>query len=280
LPDPAVASLEYVAQACALPLWLVRRWGERASFAELLRRGLWFARPASLWLRVNPLRTTREDLLALLATQGVQARPGPHPQAVRLEEHAAVRDLPGYGDGLFTVQDESAMRVASAVAPRPGWQVLDLCAAPGGKTTHLAELMRDEGRVAACDLDGERLVRVTEQAKRLGLGIIETHPLDGRSSATFGGETFDAVLVDVPCSNTGLLTRGPEARWRLRPENLRSLTELQRPLLQQAARLVKPAGVLVYSTCSLEPEENQEMARWILREQPGLVLEAEEEQTP
>src|SRR5262249_47827000 len=143
-----------------------------------------------------------------------------------------------------------------------------------------AELMRNEGRVIACDLDADRLQRVTEQAKRLGLGIIETHPLDGRSSGALGTETFDAVLVDVPCSNTGVLNRRPEARWRLRPENLRSLTKFQKPLLQQAARVVKPAGVLVYSTCSLEPEENQEMARWILREQPELVLEAEEEQIP
>jgi 16S rRNA (cytosine967-C5)-methyltransferase len=280
LPDPAVASLEYVAQACSLPLWLVRRWSERASFEELLRGGLWFARPAPLWLRVNPLRTTRDDFLALLAEHGVEARPGTHPQAVCLEEHTAIRDLPGHRDGHFTVQDESAMRVASAVAPRPGWQVLDLCSAPGGKTTHLAELMHNAGRVVACDLDAERLRRVTEQAKRLDLGIIETHPLDDRSSAALGIETFDAVLVDVPCSNTGVLNRRPEARWRLRPESLRSLTELQKPLLRQAARLVKPAGVVVYSTCSLEPEENQEMARWILREQPGLVLEAEEEQSP
>jgi 16S rRNA (cytosine967-C5)-methyltransferase len=277
LPDPAVAPLEYVAQACALPLWLVQRWGERCSFDELLRRGLWFARPAPLWLRVNPLRTTRDAFLARLAAQGVSAQPGTHPQAVRLEQHAAIRDLPGYGDGLFTVQDESAMRVASAVAPRPGWQVLDLCAAPGGKTTHLAELMHNEGRVVACDLDAERLVRVSEQAGRLGLGIIETRPLDGQQLPEI--ETFDALLVDVPCSNTGVLNRRPEARWRLRPESLRQLAELQRPLLIQGSRLVRPGGVLVYSTCSIEPEENQEMARSLLREVPGFVLEAEEEQS-
>jgi 16S rRNA (cytosine967-C5)-methyltransferase len=190
------------------------------------------------------------------------------------------------------VQDESAMRVAQALAPAPGSSVLDLCAAPGGKTTHLAELMGNAGRVVACDVDPDRLRTVADLAGRLGLSIVETQvlgvpcprrPVPGRTSSEGPrghGTQFDAVLVDVPCSNTGVLGRRPEARWRLGPDDFRHLVPLQTRLLLQGYERLRPGGALVYSTCSIEPEEDGGVVRAVLAGVRDLGLEAEAEQVP
>jgi 16S rRNA (cytosine967-C5)-methyltransferase len=279
LPDPATKSVEYLS-AFSLPRWLARRWAERYPWDECVRLGFWFAGPAPLWLRVNPLRTDRDSFLAALRQAGIAAEPGDHPQAVRLEESASIRELPGYAEGWFTVQDQSAMRVASALDPRPGWRVLDLCAAPGGKTTHLAELMRNEGQIIACDVDDDRLKTVSELCGRLGVGIVEARRLHPETNEEPPPGPFDGVLVDVPCSNTGVLGRRPEVRWRLRPADFTHLVRLQTKLLLWAGERVRPSGVVVYSTCSTEPEENGGVVRSALQGLRELVLEAEEEQVP
>jgi 16S rRNA (cytosine967-C5)-methyltransferase len=280
LPDPATQPADYLARGFALPLWLADRWLRRYGPEECWRQGFWFAGPAPMTLRCNPLRVGREELLAALNGAGFAAFAGEHPQAVRLRESATVRDLPGYDAGWFSVQDESAMRVASALSPEPGWKVLDLCAAPGGKTTHLAELMRDEGRVVACDADARRLQTVTALARRLSLGSVEARVLDPRRPDDLPAGPFDAALVDAPCSNTGVLGRRPEVRWRLRPEALRELVPLQQRLLGLALSRVRPGGVVVYSTCSALPEENRAVVEAVLRQQAGLALEADEEAVP
>jgi 16S rRNA (cytosine967-C5)-methyltransferase len=278
LPQPREKPVQYLAAAFALPMWLVQRWLERLGYPECLRRGFWFIATPPLWLRVNPLRATREQLLTALAAAGVAAEAGPHPQAIRLIDHAAIAELPGYADGWFTVQDAAAMQVASALAPAPGSRVLDLCAAPGGKTMHLAELMGNLGRVVASDIDGRRLARLPESATRLGISIIETQVVDAEGEPPPG--PFNAALVDAPCSNTGVLGRRPEVRWRLQERELGFLQSLQVCLLRLAAERVKHGGKLVYSTCSIEPEENQQVVRAILQEMPALTLEQEAEQSP
>jgi len=277
-PSPEVDFVGYLSAAFALPSWLARRWVARHPVSECLRLGFWLARPSRLWLRINPLRTAREQCLQALAAVGVAAEAGTYPQAILLHETRPIRELPGFAEGWWTVQDESAMWVASALNPPPGGTVLDLCAAPGGKATHMAELMRNEGCIIACDVDGRRLAHVTELAARLGIGIIETHRLGDNAEAPAG--PFDAVLVDVPCSNMGVLGRRPEARWRLQPEDITHLRSLQGRLLRQALGRVKPGGAVVYSTCSVEPEENGEVVRAVLADVAGLELEAEEERRP
>jgi len=277
LPDPAAHPVEYVAAGFGLPDWLVHRWMPRYGVEECHRLGFWFAGPAGLTLRCNPLRIEREAMLAALREAGHSAEASEHPQAIRLHEAGPIRDLPGYAEGWFSVQDESAMRVASALAPEPGESVLDLCSAPGGKTTHLAELMRNTGRIVACDVDEQRLQTVRTLAQRLGLTIIETCRLSGVDAPT---GLFDRVLVDVPCSNTGVLGKRPEVRWRLRPGDLRHLVELQTRLLRLAVQRVRPGGAIVYSTCSIEPEENRQVVETVLRHSPRLRLETEEESIP
>jgi 16S rRNA (cytosine967-C5)-methyltransferase len=279
LPEPASHPVEYLAAGFALPAWLVRHWAERYPPEECYRLGFWFAGPAPVTLRVNPLRTTREDFLAACAAAGVSAEAGEHPQAVRLREHVPVRDLPGYAEGWFCVQDESAMQVASALVPEPGATVLDLCAAPGGKATHLAELMGDRGTVVACDPDPGRLQTVASLAGRLGLSAVQTRPVS-RTLEDVPAGPFDAVLADVPCSNTGVLGRRPETRDRLRPGDLAELAALQERLLHAAADRVRPGGVVVYSTCSIEPEENGGVVRRVLEARPELRLESEADAVP
>jgi 16S rRNA (cytosine967-C5)-methyltransferase len=277
LPDPTTKPVEYLT-AFSLPPWLAQRWSERYPWDECLRLGFWFGGPAPLWLRVNPLHTDRDAFLAALRQANVAAEPGDHPQAVRLEESASIRELPGYAEGWFTVQDQSAMRVATALDPQSGWRVLDMCSAPGGKTTHLAELMHNKGRIVACDVDEERLKTVAALCGRLGIGIVETRCLSPDEAPPAG--PFDAVLVDVPCSNTGVMGRRPEVRWRLTPQDFLYLVRLQMKLLLWAGERVRPGGVVVYSTCSIEPEENGAVVRSALRELRGLELEAEESQVP
>jgi 16S rRNA (cytosine967-C5)-methyltransferase len=277
LPDPATHPVEYLS-AFSLPRWLAQRWYTRHPWEECLRLGFWFAGPAPLWLRVNTLRIDRDSFLAALGQAGIAAEPGEHPYAVRLEESASVRELPGYEQGWFTVQDQSAMRAAAALNPEPGWRVLDLCAAPGGKTTYLAELMGDRGEILACDVEDNRLHTVSELCARLGITIVKTKCLHPEANEEPPSGPFDAILVDVPCSNTGVLGRRPEVRWRLRPGDLPRLVTLQTKLLLQAGERVKPDGVIVYSTCSVEPEENQQVVRAALQGLPELTLEAEEEQ--
>jgi 16S rRNA (cytosine967-C5)-methyltransferase len=233
-----------------------------------------------LWLRVNTLRTDRPTILAALPAAGIGAEVGGHPQAIRLAEHAQVRELPGFADGWFAVQDASAMRVASALAPKPGDIVLDLCAAPGTKTTHLAELMANRGRIVACDVDEGRLQTLRDLAGRLGVTIVETHRLNARQNEPPPTGPFDAILVDAPCSNTGVLGRRPEARWRLREGDLGELVELQTRLLLHAVERLTPGGKVVYSTCSVEPEENGQVVRRVLETMPRLTLDADEEMTP
>jgi 16S rRNA (cytosine967-C5)-methyltransferase len=279
LPDPQSHQVEYVGLAFGLPPWLVRRWVERYPADECIRLGFWFAGPAPLTIRINPRRTTREAFLAACAGANLAAQPGDHPQAVRFRDSVPVRELPGFGDGWFSVQDESAMQVASATEPQPGMTVLDLCAAPGGKATHLAELMQDRGRVVACDSDPMRLQTVTTLAARLGLTCIETRTVS-RTFDNVPDGPFDAVLADVPCSNTGVLGRRPEVRHRLRPADLQELTALQEGLLLAAADRVRPGGVLVYSTCSIEPEENGGIVRRVLSRRPELRLESEDDAVP
>ena len=279
LPDPATDPVGYLEAGFSWPRWLAERWLPRYGWEECVRLGFWFAGPAPLWLRVNRLRTDRESYLRRLAEAGVGAEPGAYPQALRLKGPHSIRDLPGYAEGDFSVQDETSMRVGSAVAPEPGWRVLDLCSAPGGKTTHLAELMDNHGEIVACDIDERRLGTLTNLCQRLGVSIVETAVLrpDGEAPS---GPPFDAALVDVPCSNTGVLGRRPEVRWRLTPTDLRHLVPLQTRLLLQAAGRVRPGGVVVYSTCSIEPEENGAVVRAALQGLRDFELEAEEESRP
>ncbi|MBI3860537.1 MAG: 16S rRNA (cytosine(967)-C(5))-methyltransferase RsmB [Planctomycetia bacterium] len=278
-PDPERDWPGYFASAFSFPHWLAGRWQQRFNRDEQMRLGFWFNTPAQLCLRVNTLRTTREALLESLAHAQISARAGNHPESIVFEESAFVQRLPGYDDGWFAVQDESAIAAGTLLDPSPGERVLDLCSAPGGKTAHLAALMHNHGRILATDVDDIRLQRVTETCRRLGVQIVETRKMP-RDSTDLGHETFDRILLDVPCSNTGVLGKRPEARWRLRSEDLTELPAIQSRLLRTACDCLAPGGRIVYSTCSIEPEENRAVVQALLDERRELTLVHEQDHVP
>jgi 16S rRNA (cytosine967-C5)-methyltransferase len=194
----------------------------------------------------------------------------PDEAVLRIKGPRAVTQLPGFEEGLFIVQDLTASRPVGLLAPRPGWTVLDLCAAPGVKTTQLAEVTGDAAKIIATDIDTERLKKVEENSDRLGINSIEVVPYGQLSDIK-----FDCVLLDVPCSNTGVLARRIEARYRIRPEAVTDLTKTQYELLEKAAGLLKPQGKICYSTCSIQKQENCELIKKFLHKHPDFNLELE-----
>jgi len=213
-------------------------------------------------------------VLAELAAAGVAARPHENGLSIVLDDTRDVTSLEAFARGAIQPQDPTATAVGLACGPRPGMKVLDLCAAPGTKTTHLAELMGNQGGIVAADVSREKLDRITESCRRMGITIVQPILADSVGSLESGG--FDLVLADVPCSNTGVLARRAEARWRFSPEALSKLVEDQKFLARAAGHFVRPGGRLVYSTCSIEPQEDGEVARWLARSEPPVRLVREE----
>ncbi|MEB3826479.1 16S rRNA (cytosine(967)-C(5))-methyltransferase [Phormidium sp. CCY1219] len=265
----------------SFPDWIVAYWVEQLGVEETQQLCEWFNHSPTLDLRVNPLRSSREAVETALKSAGVQVSPVPHlPQALRLSAGAgAVQNLPGYGEGWWTVQDSSAQLVGYLLAPQPGEVAIDACAAPGGKTTHIAELMGDEGTIWACDRTASRLKKVPENAQRLQIESVQIVRGDSRELSQFQ-DVGDRVVLDAPCSGLGTLHRRADARWRQTPENIEQLSQLQGELLAGVARWVKPGGVLVYATCTLHPLENEAVIREFLRDRPHWRIEPPESGTP
>jgi 16S rRNA (cytosine967-C5)-methyltransferase len=178
--------------------------------------------------------------------------------------------LPAFREGRFMVQDEAAQLVGYLLSPLPGETVLDACAAPGGKAMHLAEQMRDRGEVAALESDVQRIGRITENSRRLGISIVR--PLRG-DAATFSTGAYDRVLIDAPCSGLGVLRRHPDGRWTKQEGTIAERAVLQAAILKNCSKLLKPGGVLVYATCTTEPEENEDIVRSFLAHTVGFTLD-------
>ena len=278
-PHPDTHPCQYFAAAFSFPEWLAGRWNRRMGAEELFRLGFWFNAPPHLFLRVNELKTTRDAYFHTLESAKIPASAADLGPAIRLEGSIRIENLPGFAEGMVSVQDLSAMHAAEWLDPAPGSSVLDLCAAPGGKTTHLAERMHNQGRIVAVDVEQERLAQVSSACERLGISIVEPH-LDSRDLIHVPAGPFDAALVDAPCSNTGVLGKRPEARWRITAADLAELPVLQRRLLKTAAALVRPGGKMLYSTCSIEPEENGDVVQKFLADAPGWRLDRELRHTP
>jgi len=272
-PDAAQA----LAVRYSVPGWLSRRWVERlgVASAEVACEGVSDAPP--LTLRVNQLITTREALLEAFAQAGIAAKPTRvSPFGILIEEGGSVSSLPGFQEGAFYVEDEAAQLIPPLLDPQPDDITLDACAAPGGKSTHLADLMHNKGTIFAVDRKGARLDLLRSNCRRLGvqnvvpivgdirqplewIPMIETGgPLSVKKARV--GEAFaDRILVDAPCSGLGVLRRHPEAKWRKGEQALLRHQALQCQTLEAVAPCLRPGGVLVYSTCSTEPEENEDV---------------------
>jgi 16S rRNA (cytosine967-C5)-methyltransferase len=255
-------------QQHSMPSWLVSRWVARFGAEETAKLLKASDTPAKLTLRVNDIAMETDGYQRLLADKGVIAdRSKLVPTCLIITDRKSIKGpvekLPGYDDGIFSIQDEAAAFVGQVMAPQSSDVVIDLCAAPGGKTLNISEMMNNKGRIIAIDKHEKRLNLVKENRLRLGLTNIETYAADG---TTYEHPPVDKVLVDAPCSGTGVINKRSDIRLKLKETDIAEVNAIQKALLTNAAKLVKPGGVLVYSTCSIEREENEEMVTWFLNE--------------
>ncbi|MDU4961450.1 MAG: 16S rRNA (cytosine(967)-C(5))-methyltransferase RsmB [Sporomusaceae bacterium] len=274
-PDRESDPARHLALTYFHPQWLVDRWLKRlgTDAAEQLLAAN--NQTPLLSLRTNTLKTTRQELLNRLGEEGVTAAPSLWtPEGIVCREYPSLGSLASLKQGLFQVQDESSMLVAHVMDPRPGEFIIDACAAPGGKSTHLAALMHNQGQILAVDLFDHKIALLNENAARLGISCIRTLAADATAlSGQFAGKA-DRVLVDAPCSGLGVLRRKPDSRWRKNETQLRELPQLQAAILADASLCVKPGGILVYSTCTTEPEENECVVKRFLTANPQFSLQA------
>lgn len=277
---------EEPARGYSHPQWLWERWAQRWGRAQAVALMEWNNAPPPTCARVNTLKTDPGALLARWREENVEydfiRRDWLEANLVfELKSAPPLSRLASFREGGFYVQDPSTLLAVAVMDPRPGEQILDLCAAPGGKLAYAAQRMRNEGRVVAYDSKPARRELIRQNCARLGVQIAAIAEAVEASGARLAGTAppmihrFDRVLVDAPCSNTGVMRRRVDLRWRLRAADIAQLAESQFGLLRQAAGLVKAGGVLVYSTCSLEPEENEGVIQRFLEEHPGWRLDFE-----
>lgn len=256
------------------PDWIVTLWLEQFGYEATERLCDWLNQPPHIDLRVNPMQATLEQVEVVMQHHGIAVhRAPPLPQALRLGDNVgAIWQLPGFKDGWWTVQDSSSQLASHLLNPQPGDMVIDACAAPGGKTTHMAELMGDRGTIWACDRNPSRLKKLRENIERLQLHSIHICTNDSRQITCFTNQA-DRVLLDAPCSGLGTLHRHADARWRQTPETVKELAQLQHDLINHVATWVKPGGILVYSTCTLNPSENEAIVQTFLSNHPNWQID-------
>jgi 16S rRNA (cytosine967-C5)-methyltransferase len=268
----AMGREERLSVETAHPLWMVRRWVSRYGYrgAETLCR--WNNIQAPLVLRVNTLRLTREALIQTFAASGLTARAGSYsPEAVTVRDfRGSPVALPKFEEGWFQVQDEAAQVVSHCLAPKAGERILDACAGLGGKTSHIAQLMGDRGRIEATDTSVTRLSLLSENVGRLGMKSISIIPYKdflGRLRGLRGA--YDRILVDAPCSGLGVIRRHPDIKWNREAASVESLSAEQKSLLVVLAPLLRAGGTMVYAVCTQEPEETREVVEGFLAGHPG-----------
>jgi 16S rRNA (cytosine967-C5)-methyltransferase len=257
------------------PLWLVRRWLEEMGEEETLKICVINNQISPLILRANTLKIDRGNLIEKLREKGLSPYPTPFSEeGILVSNPPPISELPFLKEGLYIIQDEASQLVISILDPKPGERILDACASPGGKTTHIAQRMGNEGEVYALDLTMEKLGLIKEMCQRLGIKIVKTIKGDATNSLPIPeGLEFDRVLADVPCSGFGTIRRNPDLKWRRGEEDIRRLSDLQSSILRKLSFYVKKGGILVYSTCTVFHEENEDVVEKFLDEHPEFRLD-------
>jgi 16S rRNA (cytosine967-C5)-methyltransferase len=274
-PDRVSNPEEYLAARYSHPIWLTRQWLEQLGLEGAEELAAAMAEPPPFTIRVNTLRITREALLVRLAGEGVTCTPTTwSPDGIRLNHSGAITRLPSFRDGLFTVQDESSQLAPLFLQPPKGGRVLDACAAPGGKSTQIAQLMGDSGEIFACDVNHKKLRMIRETCDRLGIESVRTFTMDATvPSNAIKETTFHAIMVDAPCSGLGVIRRNPEGKWWKSPADLAVLALTQLDILENLALYLEPDGVLLYATCSTSRQENEEVVEAFLYRHPEFAVE-------
>ncbi|MDD3012721.1 MAG: 16S rRNA (cytosine(967)-C(5))-methyltransferase RsmB [Candidatus Gastranaerophilales bacterium] len=247
------------------PEWLVERWLHNYGTDDTIKICKYNNLSSKLTIRVNTLNISKEDLKEFFKENEISFSDDRMVNdCLILHQKGDIKEIPGFKEGYWLVQSESSSLVSIVLDPKENEKILDLCSAPGGKTTHIADLMNNKGKIIAVDLNPKRLEKVKENCLRLGISSVEYQAADAKEYSH--DEQFDRVLIDAPCSNTGVLAKRIDARWKKTKEDIKNLAKLQLEILNNAAKLVKQNGIIVYSTCSIEPEENQEVITKFLEE--------------
>lgn len=265
---------EYLSIKYSHPLWLVQRWIKE--FGEEFTKNLLKANneTPNLSVRVNTLKTTKEELIKVLEENDLMVKECKYANDGLILGHVSRLDkLEPFKKGLFQVQDESSMLVASVLDPKPNEKVLDICAAPGGKSTHMAQLMKNQGEILARDIYEHKLNLIRENVNRLGIKNINTQIWNATEIDLSKIEYYDKVLVDAPCSGFGIIRRKPELRYNKTDEDIVEISNLQFEILKAASKYVKENGVLVYSTCTIEEMENEQLINRFLKENKDFSIE-------
>lgn len=270
-PSPEEDQIKYLSVVYSHPVWMVKRWVSRYGFAATEKLLIANNEKPELTLRVNRLKTDVPSVLSYLDQHQVPYSKSAYVDYfIKVKHLADISQSEAFRQGLFTVEDESAGLPCLLLSPQPGERIIDLCAAPGGKTTFIGEIMKNIGEIVAVDRYESKLRFIRESCDRLGIRNVKAVLDDGTS---YHGEIADRVLVDAPCTGLGVLSKKPDIKWKREPEDIAGLTELQLQLLENAALLVKPGGVIVYSTCTIEPEENSGLVKKFLTLHPSFVLD-------
>jgi len=264
----------YLQHICSMPVWLTKELMRLLPNVEARAFGEALALAAPHSLRVNSLKANRSQLLDLLADAGHQAHASMFaPEGVIIDRRADSR-LPGDAEGLYQVQDEASMLIAHLLDVQPGQKILDCCAAPGGKTTHIAALTNNQAEIVALDKYPQRIELIEQGAKRLGCTCIKPQVCDlSEPPAQLEEQSFDRILLDAPCSGLGVLRRNPESRWNKSAVNIKELAQLQQEILFHVAPLLKPGGKLLYSVCSFTLQETDAIVEDFLQAHPQFQLE-------
>lgn len=274
LPSKEDDLIGYLSVRYSYPKWLTEKFVGLlgAEFAEsLLDAG---NGTPELSVRANTLKLSAAELVVKLTEEGAEALPGKYVgEAVVIKSPVPVAKLEAFQKGLFQVQDESSMLPARVLAPKPGELVLDACSAPGGKATHLAQLMLNKGTVIARDIHEHKLKLIDDAAARLGIDIIKSELHDAALPDKLHEQAFDRVLLDAPCTGLGIIKRKPDIKWARETKDLNSITALQKQLIDMVSRTVKPGGVMVYSTCTILPQENEDIVNAFLEQNTDFVAD-------
>lgn len=289
LPSPDMANdpASAISIAKSMPLWLISRWIPRFGVSQTLLLCDTINSVPPLTLRANTLKTARSALLETGAFVARHMEPTAYaPDGIRMahpEDPAvpppasplasAVASIEGFREGLFQVQDQAAQLVTLLLDPQPGETVMDACAGMGGKTGHIAQQMKNTGKIVALDISPDKLEKIHPEMNRMGISIVETRIHDLSSPANTHAGEYDRVLLDAPCSGLGVLRRNPDIKWRASPDRLEHCRIRQIGFLDRISPFVKPGGVLVYAVCSMEPEENEAVVAAFLRMHPSFTVE-------
>lgn len=281
-PDPKDDAILYLSVRWSHPDWLVKKWlgyFGREETESLLKAD---NQESPLTLRANRLKGDREGLREKLRARGFNAAPTPwSPQGIQLKSAAAADRLPGFQEGFFQVQGEASQLIGYLVDPQPGERLLDGCGAPGGKTTHLAELMGDNGELIVTDISVKGLEKLKQNVQRLGLTSVRPFAVDvSRGLAGALALPYDRILVDAPCSGLGTLRSHPEAKWQKDEQDIWRLSKLQKKIVRRLSSYLKPGGILVYATCTLTREENEGVVEDFLDHEKGFVLDNARDSLP